>query len=281
MLKRTEVRGGFDPADYRSERRYAIAADGTKIPLSLVYRKSTKLDGSAPVMLNAYGSYGTSAPVNFTFTRPGLLDRGFVWVVAHIRGGGEMGKAWHDQGRMLNKKNTFTDFVAAAEALIAQKVADPKKIVIQGGSAGGLLMGAVVNLRPDLWAAVLAQVPFVDVINTMVDESLPLTVGEFEEWGNPRASKAEFEYMLSYSPYDQLKAGAYPPMLVRTSLNDSQVMYWEPAKYVAKLRRLKTDSQAAAARPSTWPAATAAPRAATTPSKRWPSTTPSRSRSSA
>jgi oligopeptidase B len=241
VLKRTEVLGGYDPADYRSERRYAKAADGTRIPLSLVYHKNTRLDGSAPAMLNGYGSYGASAPVNFSYSRPGLIDRGFVWVVAHIRGGGDLGKGWHDQGKMLKKKNTFTDFIAAAEALAEQKIAARDKIVIQGGSAGGLLLGVVTNLRPDLFAAELSQVPFVDVINTMVDETLPLTVGEFEEWGNPRKSREEFEYMLSYSPYDQLRPAEYPPILVRTALNDSQVMYWEPAKYVARMRQMKKD----------------------------------------
>lgn len=241
VLKRTEVLGGYDPADYRSERRYATAADGTRIPLSVVYHKSTPLDGSAPVILNGYGSYGTSMPIVFSLTRPGLLDRGFIWVLAHIRGGGDLGKTWHDHGRMLNKKNTFTDFIAAAEALVEQKIAARDKIVIQGGSAGGLLLGAVSNMRPDLFAAELSQVPFVDVINSMIDETLPLTVGEFEEWGNPRGNKQEFEYMLSYSPYDQIRKQAYPPMLVRTSLNDSQVMYWESAKYVARLRHEKTD----------------------------------------
>lgn len=241
VLKRTEVLGGYDPADYRSERRYATAKDGTRIPLSLVHHKDTKLDGSAPAILNGYGSYGLSTPVNFSYSRPGLLDRGFVWVVAHIRGGGDLGKGWHDQGKMLKKKNTFTDFIAAAEALSEQKIAARDKIVIQGGSAGGLLLGVVTNMRPDLFAAEISQVPFVDVINTMVDESLPLTVGEFEEWGNPRASREEFEYMLSYSPYDQLRPAEFPPILVRTSLHDSQVMYWEPAKYVARMRPLKKD----------------------------------------
>lgn len=242
LLKKTEVLGGFDPTAYVSERRYATAADGVRVPISLVYRKTTKLDGTAPIYLTAYGSYGAPSNVGFNYSRPTLLDRGFVWALAHIRGGGDLGKKWHDDGRMLKKKNTFTDFIASAEALVAQKVGAKDKIVIEGGSAGGLLMGAVTNMRPDLWAGVLAQVPFVDVINSMVDDTLPLTVAEFEEWGNPKAKKDEFEYMLSYSPYDNVRKGPYPPLLVKTSFDDSQVMYWEPAKYVAKLRASKTDS---------------------------------------
>ena len=241
LLKQTEVLGGYDPAQYQSERIYATAADGTRIPISIVYKKGLKRDATAPLLLTGYGSYGFSFSPTFTSNRLSLLDRGVVFAIAHVRGGGEMGKAWHDQGRMMNKKNTFTDFIAAAEFLIAQKFTSKDRLVIQGGSAGGLLMGAVTNLRPDLFRAVVALVPFVDVINTMSDASLPLTVGEFEEWGHPQ-KKAEYDYMLSYSPYDNLERKAYPAILVRTSLNDSQVMYWEPAKYVAKLRTLKTDS---------------------------------------
>jgi oligopeptidase B len=190
--------------------------------------------------LTAYGSYGISSAVRFSSSRLSLLDRGFVCALAHIRGGGDLGKPWHDQGRMLNKRNTFTDFIAAAEYLVAQKYGAKERLVIEGGSAGGLLMGAVANMRPDLFKAVIAHVPFVDVINTMSDESLPLTVGEYEEWGNP-AKKAEYEYIKSYCPYTNLAAKAYPAILVETSLNDSQVMYWEPAKYVARMRTLKTD----------------------------------------
>ena len=241
LLKKTEVLGGYDAERYMSERRYATASDGTKIPISLVYKKGFVADGKAPLWLNGYGSYGAPSFVTFNSNRVSLLDRGFVYAIAHVRGGGEMGKPWHDQGRMLSKKNTFTDFIAVAQQLAADHYTSPDRLVIEGGSAGGLLMGAVVNMRPDLFRVVVSRVPFVDVINTMLDESLPLTVGEFEEWGNPR-NKDEYEYMKSYSPYDNLSAKAYPAMLVKTSFDDSQVMYWEPAKYVAKLRALKTDA---------------------------------------
>ncbi|MBM3814594.1 MAG: S9 family peptidase [Acidimicrobiia bacterium] len=241
LLKRTEVLGGFDSGQYQSERVYATAKDGTKIPISVVYRKGVKRDSKAPMLLYAYGSYGASMPVSFSSNRVSLLDRGVVYALAHIRGGGDLGKRWHDAGRMLNKKNTFTDFIASAEHLIAAKYTSSNSLVISGGSAGGLLMGAVVNMRPDLFKAVVSLVPFVDVINTMLDESLPLTVGEFEEWGNPK-KKEEYDYIKTYCPYTNLDGRAYPAMLVRTSFDDSQVMYWEPAKYVAKLRTLKTDS---------------------------------------
>jgi len=241
LLKRTEVLGGYDPDRYQSERRYATASDGTKIPISLVYRKGFVADGKAPLWLNGYGSYGIPSFATFNSNRVSLLDRGFVFAIAHIRGGGELGKPWHDQGRMMSKKNTFTDFIACAEQLIADKYTSKDRLVIEGGSAGGLLMGAVTNMRPDLFKIVVSRVPFVDVINTMLDESLPLTVGEFEEWGNPK-KKDEYEYIKTYSPYDNLAAKAYPTILVKTSFDDSQVMYWEPAKYVAKLRTLKTDS---------------------------------------
>jgi oligopeptidase B len=242
LLKRTEVPGGFDPANYTSERLEAVAADGVKVPLSVVYRKGLKRDGSAPLLLTGYGSYGFPYPVNFSPTRLALLDRGVTFAIAHIRGGGELGKAWHDAGRMLNKKTTFTDFIAAAEFLIAEKYTAKERLVIRGGSAGGLLMGAVLNMRPDLFKAALVDVPFVDVINTMLDESLPLTVGEFEEWGNPKNAD-EYAYIKTYCPYTNLAKKAYPAMLVQTSFNDSQVMYWEPAKYVAKLRTLRTDTE--------------------------------------
>jgi oligopeptidase B len=241
LLKRTEVLGGYDPDRYQSERRYAAAKDGTKIPISLVYRKGFVADGKAPLWLNGYGSYGAPSFATFNSNRFSLLDRGFVFAVAHIRGGGEMGKPWHDAGKMMSKKNTFTDFIAVAEQLIADKYTSKDRLVIEGGSAGGLLMGAVTNMRPELFAIVVSRVPFVDVINTMLDESLPLTVGEFEEWGNPK-KKEEYDYIKSYSPYDNLAAKSYPTILVKTSFDDSQVMYWEPAKYVAKLRTLKTDS---------------------------------------
>ena len=240
LLKRTEVRGGFDPANYTSERIHATASDGTRIPISLVYRKGFQRDGRAPLLLDGYGAYGLPNDVGFSHSRVSLLDRGFVFAIAHIRGGGELGKAWHDQGRMMNKKNTFTDFIAAAEHLVAQKFTAKDRLIITGGSAGGLLMGAVTNLRPDLFHAVVTQVPFVDLINTMYDETLPLTVTEFEEWGNPKV-KTQYDYLKTYCPYSNLAAKDYPAILVKTSLNDSQVMYWEPAKYVAKLRTLKTD----------------------------------------
>ncbi|HYG99467.1 MAG TPA: S9 family peptidase [Terriglobales bacterium] len=240
LLKQTEVLGGYDPKRYTVERVYATAADGMKVPISLVYLKSVKKDGTAPIYLYAYGSYGMPMDVGFNSNRFSLIDRGAVYAIAHIRGGGDLGKAWHDDGKMMKKKNTFTDFITAAEYLLAQKYGSKDRLVIEGGSAGGLLMGAVTNMRPDLFKAVISKVPFVDVINTMLDETLPLTIGEFEEWGNPK-KKDEFDYMYSYSPYDQLRKGAYPSILVKTSFNDSQVMYWEPAKYVAKLRTLKTD----------------------------------------
>jgi oligopeptidase B len=241
LLKQTEVPGGYDASKYQSERVWATAKDGTKIPVSLVYRKDLKKpDGSNPLYVYAYGSYGAILPVTFGSTRLSLLDRGVVMAYAHIRGGGDMGKPWHDAGRMMNKMNTFTDFIACTEYLVANKYGAKDKIAIEGGSAGGLLMGAVTNLRPDLFKVVVSHVPFVDVMNTMLDASLPLTVGEYEEWGNPN-EKPAYDYMVKYSPYDNLKKGAYPTILVKTSFNDSQVMYWEPAKYTAKLRTLKTD----------------------------------------
>ncbi|HKW74725.1 MAG TPA: S9 family peptidase [Terriglobales bacterium] len=242
LLKQTEVPGGYDPSKYVSERVWATAKDGVRIPISVIYRKDLKkADGSNPLYVYAYGSYGFSLPDTFNSARLSLLDRGVVMAYAHIRGGGEMGKAWHDAGRMMNKMNTFTDFIACTEHLVANKYGARDKIAIEGGSAGGLLMGAVTNLRPDLFKVVVSHVPFVDVMNTMLDASLPLTVPEYEEWGNPN-EKPAYEYMLKYSPYDNLKKGAYPAILVKTSFNDSQVMYWEPAKYTAKLRTLKTDS---------------------------------------
>lgn len=240
LLKRQEIPGGWDSSRYSTERAWATASDGTRVPVSLVFRKGTRRDGSAPMLLNGYGAYGYSQAPTFSTSRFSLLDRGFVFGIAHVRGGGEMGKKWHDQGKMLAKKNTFTDFVACAEAMVAQGWTSKDRLAIEGGSAGGLLMGAVTNLRPDLFATVVSRVPFVDVVNTMLDESLPLTVGEFEEWGNPK-KKAEFDYLLSYSPYDNLRKGSYPAILVKTSFDDSQVMYWEPAKYVARLRTLKTN----------------------------------------
>ena len=241
LMKRTEVPGGFNSANYTTERVYAPATDGTKIPISLVYRKGTQLDGKNPMLLYAYGSYGAPTWPGFSSNRLSLLDRGVVYAIAHIRGGGEMGEVWREQGRMMFKKNTFTDFINSAEYLIKQKYTSSNRLVIQGGSAGGLLMGAVTNMRPDLFKAVVAQVPFVDVINTMLDASLPLTTSEYLEWGNPNEKKA-YDYIKSYSPYDNITAKAYPAMLVKVSLNDSQVPYWEGTKFVAKMRELKTDN---------------------------------------
>ncbi|HEY6389846.1 MAG TPA: S9 family peptidase [Bryobacteraceae bacterium] len=241
LLKRQEVLGGYDPTQYVSERQWATARDGVKVPLSIVYKKGFHRDGAAPLFLYAYGSYGIGTSATFASARLSLLDRGMVYVIAHIRGGDEMGEAWHDDGMLMKKKNTFFDFVDCADYLIKEKWTSKDHLVIQGASAGGLLMGAVVNLRPDLFRAVHAGVPFVDVMNTMMDATLPLTVGEYLEWGNPN-DKAAYDYMKTYSPYDNLEKRAYPAMLVTTSLNDSQVMYWEPAKYVARMRTLKTDS---------------------------------------
>ena len=239
LLKQREVKR-YDASKYRSELHYAVARDGTRIPISLVYRIDRRRKAAQPLLLYGYGAYGYSLDVDFSSTRLSLLDRGVIFACAHVRGGGEMGKHWHDQGRMLHKNNTFTDFIACAEHLIREHYTEPSRLVIEGGSAGGLLMGAVTNMRPELFRAVVAEVPFVDVINTMLDATLPLTTGEYEEWGNPN-DKAYYDYKSSYSPYDNLVKKNYPAMLVETSLNDSQVMYWEPAKYVAKLRRLKTD----------------------------------------
>ena len=241
LRKQQPVLGGYDQNLYKSERLYATASDGVKVPISIVYRKDLKRDGQQPMLLEGYGSYGIPNDVEFSSNRLSLLDRGVIYGTAHIRGGGEMGKEWHDQGKMMVKKNTFTDFVTAAEHLVNEKYTAKDRLIITGGSAGGLLMGAVTNLRPDLFKAVVSYVPFVDVMNTMLDASLPLTVGEYLEWGNPN-EKPAYDYMRSYSPYENIEKKAYPTMLVRTSLNDSQVMYWEPAKYVARLREMKTDN---------------------------------------
>ncbi len=240
LLKQREVLGGYDHSRYEVEQIYVPAADGVKVPLSVVHLKGAKLDGAGPLYLYGYGSYGLSMDTFFSSDIFSMVDRGVVAGVAHIRGGGEMGKAWHDAGRMMNKKTTFTDFISCAEYLVGHGYGSTDRLVIEGRSAGGLLMGAVLNMRPDLFKAALVGVPFVDVMNTMLDESLPLTVGEFEEWGNPK-EKAAFDYMIAYSPYDNIDAKAYPNMLVKTSFNDSQVMYWEPAKYVAKMRATRTD----------------------------------------
>jgi len=239
LVKMQEVPGGFDPANYGSERVMIEAADGVAVPVSVVYRRDRFAgDGSNPLYVYGYGSYGYALPIGFSGARLSLLDRGLVLAYAHIRGGGEMGDTWHDAGKMMQKLNTFSDFTAAVEQLTQRGYGDPARVAIEGGSAGGLLMGAVVNRRPELFRAVLSHVPFVDVMNTMLDATLPLTVAEYEEWGNPNEPEA-FRYMLSYSPYENLARGDYPAMLVKTSLNDSQVMYWEPAKYVARLRSLK------------------------------------------
>jgi oligopeptidase B len=240
LLKETEVPGGFDKANYKSERVFASASDGTKVPMSVVYRRDVKLDGSAPLLLYGYGSYGLSISPGFAASRLALLDRGVIFVIAHIRGGGELGEPWRDAGRMMNKINTFTDFIACAEHLVNNNYTAKDRLVIQGGSAGGMLMGAVSNMRPDLFKAVVAQVPFVDVLNTMLDASLPLTTAEYIEWGNPN-EKAAYDYMKKYSPYDNIHNANYPAMLVKVSLNDSQVPYWEGSKFVAKLRDYKTD----------------------------------------
>jgi oligopeptidase B len=240
LLKQTEVLGGYDPNLYSSERLYARAPDGVKVPISIVYKKGLKRDGSTPLLLYGYGAYGAPMPAAFSVPRLSLLDRGVVFALAHIRGGGELGEEWREDGRMMKKKNTFTDFIACAEFLIQEKFSSKEKLAIQGGSAGGLLIGAVLNMRPDLFKVAHLAVPFVDVVNTMLDESLPLTVGEFLEWGNPK-KKDDYEYIKSYCPYTNIAAKAYPAMLITTSLNDSQVMYWEPAKYTAKLRAMRTD----------------------------------------
>ena len=240
LLKQQEVVGGFDASDYRTERLHAETGDGTQVPISLVYRKDTRRDGNAPLLLYGYGSYGINVAASFSAARVSLLDRGFIFAIAHVRGGEEMGRSWYEDGKLLKKKNTFTDFIDCAEYLLAQEYGDPKRLFAQGGSAGGLLMGAVMNLRPDLWRAVVTQVPYVDVVTTMLDETIPLTTSEFDEWGNPEEQKY-YEYMLSYSPYDNVTARDYPNLLVTTGLHDSQVQYWEPAKWVARLRALKTD----------------------------------------
>jgi oligopeptidase B len=240
LMKQQAVLGGYDASKYATERLWVRARDGTRVPVSIVYRKDRPRDGSAPLWLYAYGSYGFGQPATFSSWRLSLLDRGVAFAIAHIRGGDDMGEAWHDDGMLMTKKNTFFDFIDCADQLVQEKWTSPKGLLIEGGSAGGLLMGVVTNLRPDLFKAVHSAVPFVDIMNTMMDASLPLTVGEYLEWGNPN-EKSAFDYMRSYSPYDNLSAQAYPAILVTTSYNDSQVMYWEPAKYVAKLRTLKTD----------------------------------------
>ncbi len=240
LMKRTPVLGGYDPANYRTELVWAAARDGAKVPVSLVYRVGFRKDGTAPMLQYAYGSYGATMDPAFSVARVSLLDRGYVFALAHIRGGQEMGRRWYDQGRLLNKKNTFTDFIDVTRDLVKEGYADGKRVSAMGGSAGGLLMGAVANMAPADYRAIVAQVPFVDVVTTMLDESIPLTTNEFDEWGNPK-KKEYYDYMLSYSPYDSVAKQDYPAMLVTTSLWDSQVQYYEPAKWVARLRARKTD----------------------------------------
>ncbi len=240
LLKQQEVPGGYVASQYVSERQWVTARDGVKVPLSIVYKNGMERDGTRPLLLYAYGSYGFGTPATFSSSRLVLLDRGLVYVIAHIRGGDDMGEQWHDDGKLMKKKNTFNDFIDCADYLVQQKWTSKDRLLIEGGSAGGLLMGAVVNMRPDLFRAVHLAVPFLDVLNDMMDPSLPLTTTDYPEWGKPN-DKATYEYILSYSPYDNLHEGAYPPMLLTESLNDSQVAYWEAAKFVAKARMLKTD----------------------------------------
>jgi oligopeptidase B len=240
LLKQEEVLSGFDSQNYQTERLSAAARDGTEIPISIVYRRGTQRDGDNPLLLYAYGSYGHSMDAAFNPERVSLLDRGFVYAIAHVRGGSELGRWWYEDGKLLKKKNTFTDYIACAEHLISSGYTSPAKLFAMGGSAGGLLMGAMLNMRPDLFKGIVASVPFVDVVTTMLDESIPLTTSEYDEWGNPN-DETYYDLMLSYSPYDNVEAKAYPNLLVLTSLHDSQVQYWEPAKWVAKLRVLKTD----------------------------------------
>ncbi|MEX0915005.1 MAG: prolyl oligopeptidase family serine peptidase, partial [Wenzhouxiangellaceae bacterium] len=240
LIKQLEVEGGFDSSDYRTRRVWAEARDGTRIPVSLAWHTNTPLDGSAPLYQYGYGSYGASMEPAFSPERISLLDRGFVYAIAHVRGGHEMGREWYEQGRLLNKINTFTDFIDVTDHLVDEGLVDGDRVFAMGGSAGGLLVGAVSNMAPEKYAGIIAHVPFVDVVTTMLDETIPLTTNEFDEWGNPKEPEY-YDYMLSYSPYDNVEAQAYPAMLVTTGLWDSQVQYWEPVKWVTRLRDLKTD----------------------------------------
>jgi oligopeptidase B len=240
LLKETEVPGGFSKSNYQSERVFAIASDGTKVPVSIVYRKGTKLDGSAPALLYGYGSYGYSIAPSFSSNRLSLLDRGAIFAIAHIRGGGELGEEWRQQGRMMKKMNTFTDFIDVADHLLKERYTSRDKLVANGGSAGGLLMGAVANLGGDRFRAIVADVPFVDVINTMADASIPLTAQEWLQWGNPY-KKDEYDYMMRYSPYDNVERKPYPALLVTSGINDSRVGFFEPTKWVARMRSMKAD----------------------------------------
>jgi len=241
LMKQQEVVGGYNPADYQSERIMVTARDGKKIPMSVVYKKGLKKNGKNPALIYGYGSYGASIPPYFSSVRLSLLDRGFVFAIAHIRGSETLGRTWYEEGKLLKKRNTFYDFIDCSKYLVENKYTNSDKLFAMGGSAGGLLMGAIYNMSPETYKGVVAQVPFVDVVTTMLDESIPLTTGEWDEWGNPKDS-VYYEYMLSYSPYDNVEAKDYPAMLVTTSLHDSQVQYWEPAKWVAKLRDMKTDN---------------------------------------
>ena len=241
LLKQEEILGGHVPSNYITERIWGTSHDGEKIPMSLVYKKGFKKDGNAPVLLYGYGSYGHTIDPSFSISRLSLLNRGFAFAIAHVRGSEYLGRNWYEEGKMLNKKNTFYDFIACGEKLVEDGFTNPKQLYAYGGSAGGLLIGAVVNMKPDLFNGVIAAVPFVDVLTTMLDESIPLTVGEYEEWGNPNETKY-YNYMKSYSPYDQVVAQDYPNILVTAGYHDSQVQYWEPAKWVARLRNLKTDT---------------------------------------
>ncbi len=240
LLKQQEIVGGFDASNYQGERMMVKVRDGVEVPVSYVHHKHTLLDGTSPCLLYGYGSYGASMDPSFSISRISLLDRGFVFAIAHIRGGEEMGRHWYEDGKLLKKKNTFSDFIDCGKALVDNKIADAGQLYAMGGSAGGLLMGAIMNMEPSMWAGIIAAVPFVDVVTTMLDETIPLTTGEFDEWGNPKI-KAYYDYIKSYSPYDNVEAKDYPPLLVTTGLHDSQVQYWEPAKWVARLRLLKTD----------------------------------------
>jgi len=243
LLKREPVLGDFDSSNYETELLFAPARDGNRIPVTLIHRKDVARDGSAPLLQYAYGSYGLSMDPGFSSARLSLIDRGFVYAIAHIRGGQEMGRSWYDDGRLLRKKNSFTDFVDVTRFLVARGYAAPDKVFAMGGSAGGLLMGVIANMSPGDYRGIVAQVPFVDIVTTMLDDSIPLTTNEYDEWGDPR-DRTYYEYMLSYSPYDNVRAQAYPAMLVTTGLWDSQVQYFEPVKWVAKLRALKTDGHA-------------------------------------
>jgi oligopeptidase B len=240
LLKMEEVVGGYEPADYRTDRLWATARDGTKVPVSIVYPKDMKKDGSAPLLLYAYGSYGYSMDASLSSAQLSLLERGFSYAIAHIRGGQEMGRYWYEDGKLFKKKNTFTDFIDCGKFLVAEGYTSPERMFAMGGSAGGLLMGAVVNMAPELFKGIIAAVPFVDVITTMLDPDIPLTTSEYDEWGDPN-KKDYYDYILSYSPYDNVEAKKYPHMVVTAGLHDSQVQYWEPAKWVAKLRATKTD----------------------------------------